>query len=95
MSHGRTLILCVDRDDDLGFKAAVTGPVIGKEACISAANSLGLIDPERPVKVTIPPNLLPHVSADSVLAVSLEPAGGSPTGQPTGPVIANGKLAAL
>jgi anti-sigma-K factor RskA len=30
-----------------------------------------------------------------VLAVSLEPLGGSPTGQPTGPVIANGKLAAL
>jgi len=58
-------------------------------------HSLGLIDPERPVKVTIPPNLLPHVSADSVLAVSLEPPGGSPTGQPTGPVIANGKLAAL
>ncbi len=27
--------------------------------------------------------------------VSLEPLGGSPTGQPTGPVIANGKLAAL
>jgi anti-sigma-K factor RskA len=58
-------------------------------------HSLGLIDPERPVKVTIPPDLLPHVSADSVLAVSLEPPGGSPTGQPTGPVIANGKLAAL
>lgn len=46
MSHGRTLILCVDRDDDLGFKAAIKGPVIGKDACIGAANSLGLIDPE-------------------------------------------------
>lgn len=58
-------------------------------------HSLGLIDASRPVKVVIPPKLLPHVSADSVLAVSLEPPGGSPTGRPTGPVIANGKLAAL
>jgi anti-sigma-K factor RskA len=47
------------------------------------------------VKVVVPPELLPHVSADSTLAVSIEPVGGSPTGQPTGPVIANGKLASL
>ncbi|MEZ5829467.1 MAG: anti-sigma factor [Hyphomicrobiales bacterium] len=58
-------------------------------------HSLGLVDPDRPVKVQIPPELLPHVSADSVLAISLEPLGGSPTGQPTGPVVANGKLAQL
>ena len=32
---------------------------------------------------------------NSTLAISIEPAGGSPTGQPTGPVIANGKLASL
>jgi anti-sigma-K factor RskA len=58
-------------------------------------HSLGLVDPDKPVKVTIPPALLPHVSADSTLAISIEPPGGSPTGQPTGPVIANGKLASL
>jgi anti-sigma-K factor RskA len=58
-------------------------------------HSLGLVDPKRPVKVVVPPELLPHVSADSTLAVSIEPVGGSPTGQPTGPVIANGKLASL
>jgi anti-sigma-K factor RskA len=58
-------------------------------------HSLGLIDPKRPVKVVVPPELLPHVSRDSTLAVSIEPVGGSPTGQPTGPVIANGKLASL
>ncbi|WP_287200988.1 anti-sigma factor, partial [Mesorhizobium sp.] len=28
----------------------------------------------------------------AVLAVSVEPAGGSPTGQPTGPVVAAGDL---
>lgn len=31
----------------------------------------------------------------SVLAISIEPAGGSPTGQPTGPVVAKGVLAAV
>jgi anti-sigma-K factor RskA len=34
-------------------------------------------------------------SAGGTLAISLEPAGGSPTGAPTGPVIATGKLASL
>lgn len=58
-------------------------------------HSLGLVDPERPVKVVVPPDLRPHVSADSTLAISLEPPGGSPTGQPTGPIVANGKLASL
>ena len=58
-------------------------------------HSLGLVDPKRPVKVVVPPDLLPHVSADSTLAITLEPQGGSPTGQPTGPIIANGKLASL
>jgi anti-sigma-K factor RskA len=29
---------------------------------------------------------------DTVFAVSLEPRGGSPTGQPTGPVLWTGKL---
>jgi anti-sigma-K factor RskA len=32
--------------------------------------------------------------ADTVFAVSLEPEGGSPTGQPTGPVLFTGKLIA-
>ena len=58
-------------------------------------HSLGLIDPSRPVRITVPKSLLPQVTSDAVLAVSLEPPGGSPTGQPTGPVIANGKLASL
>jgi len=58
-------------------------------------HSLGLIDPNRPVTVKVPKDLLARVNDEAVLAVSLEPEGGSPTGQPTGPVIANGKLAQL
>ncbi len=58
-------------------------------------HSLGLIDPNRPVTIKVPKDLLREVSNEAVLAVSLEPLGGSPTRQPTGPVIANGKLASL
>jgi putative membrane protein len=46
MSGDRTLILCVDRDDDIGFKAGIQSPVIGREDCLEAATRLGLKDPE-------------------------------------------------
>jgi anti-sigma-K factor RskA len=58
-------------------------------------HSLGLIDPDRPVTVKVPKDLLTQVNNAAALAVSLEPLGGSPTGEPTGPVIASGKLAQL
>ena len=57
--------------------------------------SLGLIQPGQPIRLQIPPDLAGRVTADATLAVSLEPAGGSPTGAPTGPVIATGKLTRL
>lgn len=41
----RILILNVDRDDDLGVKAGVKGPVLGREAVLKAASRLGLADP--------------------------------------------------
>jgi putative membrane protein len=43
----KLLILCVDRDDDLGTKAGVTTPVIGREDSLKAAMELGLADPEE------------------------------------------------
>lgn len=58
-------------------------------------HSLGLIERGAPVRITVPKELIAHMGADAVLAVSLEPPGGSPTGLPTGPVVANGKLARL
>ena len=42
----RTLILSVDRDDDVGYKAGVETPAIGREACLDAAVKLGTADPE-------------------------------------------------
>jgi putative membrane protein len=44
----RILILCVDRDDDVGIKARVNTPVVGREENLSAAVSLALADPEEP-----------------------------------------------
>jgi anti-sigma-K factor RskA len=56
---------------------------------------LGLLRADRAVTIAIPAALVPHARRDATLAVSLEPQGGSPTGQPTGPVIASGKLTTL
>jgi putative membrane protein len=44
----RILILCVDRDNDLGTKAEIKTPVIGKEENLNAAVALALQDPEEP-----------------------------------------------
>ncbi len=42
----RLLVICVDRDNDVGEKAGVATPVIGRNACIEAAQKLALEDPE-------------------------------------------------
>ncbi len=44
----RTLILCVDRDNDLGVKAGIKTPVLGREGNINAAVNLAIRDPEEP-----------------------------------------------
>ena len=46
MTQGRTLVLSVDRDDDIGWKAKIDSPVIGRAATLKAANTLALADPE-------------------------------------------------
>ena len=42
----KLLSLCVDRDDDIGRKAKIKGPIIGEKNCIEAAIKLGINDPE-------------------------------------------------
>src|SRR5712692_10310953 len=42
----RILVLCVDRDDDIGVKTGIKAPLVGREANLSAAMKLGLADPE-------------------------------------------------
>ena len=46
MSVSRTLVLSVDRDDDIGWKANIESPVVGRVASLNAANTLALADPE-------------------------------------------------
>ena len=43
----RILILCVDRDDDIGVKAGINTPVLGRKENVNAAASLVLRDPEE------------------------------------------------
>ena len=43
----RTLVLTVDRDNDLGVKAGIRGPVIGRKDTLRAAMKLGIADPEE------------------------------------------------
>jgi anti-sigma-K factor RskA len=56
---------------------------------------LGMLRADRAVTIAIPVELMAQAVSNAMLAVSLEPPGGSPTGQPTGPVIATGKLTSL
>jgi len=42
----KILVLCVDRDDDIGVKTGIKGPLVGREDNLAAATKLGLADPE-------------------------------------------------
>lgn len=41
-----TLVVCIDRDNDVGEKARVEGPIVGRRANLAAANKLALADAE-------------------------------------------------
>jgi len=57
----------------------------------NAPESMGLINVAHPKDAGVP-----HAPTGEVtLAVSVEPTGGSPTGQPTGPVVYSGKLVSV
>jgi len=42
----KLLVICIDRDDDLGRKTGIPPPVVGRNACIEAAQRLAQEDPE-------------------------------------------------
>lgn len=56
--------------------------------------SVGMIARDKPTTLTLDPALLAQLGPTAALAVSVEPIGGSPTGQPTGAVIAKGAIGA-
>ena len=47
MPQDKTLVICVDRDNDIGEKAGLVTPIRGKEALIAAATKLALADAEE------------------------------------------------
>lgn len=54
--------------------------------------SLGVMAEQAMSRLTVSEALARQLQQGATLAISLEPMGGSPTGQPTGPVIASGAL---
>lgn len=54
--------------------------------------SLGILPQTGDGELTVPPEMRARLVAGTVLAVSVEPFGGSPTGTATGPVIASGTV---
>jgi len=53
---------------------------------------MGMLASTGPSRMMLPMEKRRHLQAGIMLAVSIEPLGGSPTGLPTGPVVASGKL---
>ncbi|BCJ92172.1 hypothetical protein IZ6_29070 [Terrihabitans soli] len=54
--------------------------------------SLGTFSANAPIMIEMPRDVMPGADPEAMLAVSVEPMGGSKTGAPTGPVVASGKM---
>ena len=61
----------------------------------AAPESLGVIKIDARNDVKLPADVLAQFGPGTVLAISLEPLGGSPNAGPTGPVVAAGKATAI
>src|SRR5579872_7441517 len=46
-NNSRTLLICIDRDDDIGVKTGIKTPIVGRDACVTAATKLSITDPEE------------------------------------------------
>jgi putative membrane protein len=45
-NFNRIIVLCIDRDDDIGAKGGIKTPIIGRDSCINAGIRLAIEDPE-------------------------------------------------
>lgn len=54
--------------------------------------AVGVFARDKATSIALSPQLAAQWNAKALLAVSIEPPGGSPTGQPTGPVVGKGAL---
>ena len=60
-----------------------------------APQSLGVIDGKSPTQITVSPAHRALMGRGATLAITTEQSGGSLSGQPTGPIIASGKITSL
>tara|TARA_R110000764_G_scaffold90881_1_gene173402 strand:+ start:62260 stop:62988 length:729 start_codon:yes stop_codon:yes gene_type:complete len=87
-ANRETMIVIPVADVDLNGRVAQLWLIAGNAQPLS----LGLLSDARPTAVRVPADMRALAEAANVFAISLEPAGGSPTGLPTGPVVAQGAL---
>jgi anti-sigma-K factor RskA len=96
---GPTVVATVDEArGELIFTAASVATAAGKSAELwvipagQKPQSLGVIAAGEERRMPLPAALIGDAQATAVLAITLEQAGGSPTGAPQGPVVATGGL---
>lgn len=88
LPESRALVLAPGRLDDAPGRARELWIIPEGQQPVS----LGILRGGATERRVVPVALTPHFSAGATLALSDEPAGGSPTGQPTGAVLAAGSL---
>ncbi len=86
--RGAVVLTPATQRDDGADKSAELWVIEGDKP----PRSLGVIDIRGPNAHAISAKRLAGLQAGATLAISIEPLGGSPTGLPTGPVVATGKL---
>ena len=89
--RGSVVLTPATQRDDIAGKSPQLWVIEGK----NPPRSLGVIDIQGPNAHAISSKQLIGLQAGATLAISIEPLGGSPTGLPTGPVVATGKLTAI
>ncbi|MDW8844760.1 anti-sigma factor [Erwinia sp. MMLR14_017] len=95
--HGSWVVAFDRAKSELTLQAVNTGTLADRQSFElwlippgQKPQSLGVVNPASVTRISVDKtrlNVLP------LLAISLEPKGGSPTGQPTGPVVFSGKVA--
>ena len=102
-SDGTTLFAATINPDRRSVLFVNTGradwPGKSAEVWVIAADgkprSLGLLPANAPATLNVAPPLADLLASGAVLAITLEPLNGSPSGLPTGPVVAQGKISSL
>jgi putative membrane protein len=73
----KVLVLCVDRDDDVGVKTGIKGPIVGRDRNVEAASRLAMADPSEADAnaifgaVKVYDEMLKELSEDSLLIATV------------------------